>query len=64
MVDDIKILTLGKLAFEFKSNLASFAESNNLIIDHIETCNQKQLNKYNSIASFSFPDNLDISHIK
>ncbi|MFC2134566.1 NAD(P)-dependent oxidoreductase [Bacteroidota bacterium] len=64
MFDNIKILTCGRLAKEFKTELTSFAEVNKFLIDHLEDFDQKKIYEYNTIASFSFPDNLDISHIK
>ena len=59
-----RILTLGRLAKEFKSAFDDFAAQENFTIDHIENVNQQTLDRYNAIAAFSISRELNISHVK
>lgn len=58
------ILTFGRLAEEFKAAFNDFTTQQNFTLDHIENVDQQTLDRYNAIAAFSVPMELNISHIK
>ncbi len=63
MIDDIKLITFGRLARDFYARIRDRIEQGKIVIDYFDRIDQERLNKYNALAAFDIPPDMNISHI-
>jgi phosphoglycerate dehydrogenase-like enzyme len=63
MIDDIKLITFGKLARDFYAGIRNRIGPGRIAIEYSDIVDQERLNKYNALAAFYVPSDMNISHI-
>ena len=63
MIDGIKLITFGKLARDFYAGIRNRIGSGRIAIEYSDIVDQERLNKYNALAAFYVPPDMNISHI-